>query len=85
MLMRRIEKTRVMSFVVSEIVTAATEVRNWKWSVSGSPAGAKILINGSVTGNFLPDFIILEDGIYTIEAQKSGVLPASVQITLPPE
>jgi len=67
-----------VNFVLEEEVpTPPVPTGNWKVSVSSSPQGAKIIINGYIAtreGNVLytPDYVILKPGTYDFTVYKPG-------------
>lgn len=63
--------------------TPPTEEVKWRVDCSSSPSGAKILVDGSFTGKYTPDYIILLPGAYVIGFDKYGYFPAYVPIDLP--
>jgi hypothetical protein len=58
-----------------------TAIKGWL-TVSGSPAGANVLIDGKDTGRVTPVELILDPASHNITVRKSGYLDASIDMKM---
>lgn len=88
-------KVAIISITLSAVIPVPPsplppQIQLWKLTISSVPSGAKILINGSILekGGFTiytPDYVILQNGNYSITVSKYGYdIPSPVLVTLPP-
>lgn len=57
----------------------------WRYDITSTPSGAKIIVNDEFQDKWTPDYVILEPSAYYIlRVEKSGYYPAEIEIYTDP-
>ena len=78
----RAGETTSLSATLTKTEEPPAKRKLWQIDVNSNPTGAKILINGSFTNRYTPDYVLLEPGEYMVGVTKTGYKPASKPIIL---